>query len=146
MRLILPFFLKGIMSLEDARLACEAGAMAIVVSNHGGRVLDHLPGTAVVLPKIAEFVHEHFPQVEVLVDGGIRSGSDIFKMLALGAKAVLVGRPTVIAAVAFQRFGVYDLFTKYIDELKKILKVMGLSSVNKIKKDHIITLYHAKDF
>ena len=115
----LPFFLKGIMSLEDARLACEAGAKAVIVSNHGGRVLDHLPATSVVLPEIADFVHDHFPTVEVLVDGGIRSGGDIFKMLALGAKAVLVGRPVAIAAVAYQRFGVYDLLNKYIDELRK---------------------------
>lgn len=90
-----PVFLKGIMTPEDAIIAAGAGAAAIVVSNHGGRALDHTPGTAEVLPEIAAAVRG---KISVLVDGGIRSGIDVLKMLALGARAVLIGRPLAIAA------------------------------------------------
>ena len=133
----LPFFLKGIMRTEDAELACRAGASAIIVSNHGGRILDSMPATATVLTEISEFIKKKFPHVEVLVDGGIRSGADIFKMLALGAKAVLVGRPLVIAAVAYQRIGVYHVLKSYIDELKKIMQVMSLSALDEIGREYI---------
>ena len=134
----LPFFLKGIMRIEDAELACQAGASAIIVSNHGGRVLDSMPGTASVLPEIAKFVGKEFPHVEVLVDGGIRSGTDIFKMLSLGAKAVLIGRPLVIFTVAAQRIGAYYLLQNYIQEFKKVLLTLGLSSIEQIDREHIL--------
>ncbi len=133
----LPFFLKGIMSISDAEIACEAGAGAIIISNHGGRVFDGMPATAEVLPRVADFVKKKYPAVDILVDGGIRSGSDLFKMIALGAKAVLIGRPIVIATVAYARFGVYDLLRKYIDEFRVVLKVMGLSSLNEVQRSHI---------
>lgn len=97
------FMIKGVMTEDEARLAADAGVDAIVVSNHGGRVLDHTPGTAEVLPKIAEAVHG---RVDVLVDGGVRDGADILKMLALGARAVLIGRPFAISAVGCLREGV----------------------------------------
>jgi isopentenyl diphosphate isomerase/L-lactate dehydrogenase-like FMN-dependent dehydrogenase len=92
----LPFVVKGIMCVEDAIAATEAGAQAIVVSNHGGRVLDCTPGTATVLPAIAQAVGA---QTTVLVDGGVRTGTDVLKMLALGAKGVLIGRDIIRAAV-----------------------------------------------
>ncbi|NHJ86358.1 MAG: alpha-hydroxy-acid oxidizing protein, partial [Asgard group archaeon] len=92
----LPFIVKGIMCSEDARDAIYAGAKAIVVSNHGGRVLDHSPGTADVLPDI---VTECKGKTTILVDGGIRTGYDVLKMLALGAEAVLIGRDIIRAAV-----------------------------------------------
>lgn len=85
-----PFILKGIMTPGDALAAHRAGAAAIVVSNHGGRVLDHARGTAEALPAIAR---ELKGKLAMLVDGGIRDGVDIFKMLALGADGVLIGRP-----------------------------------------------------
>ena len=88
-----PFVIKGIMTAEGARKAVEAGAAGIVVSNHGGRVLDYTPATAWVLPEIAEAVKG---KATVLVDGGIRTGLDIFKALALGADGVLIGRPFVM--------------------------------------------------
>ena len=134
----LPFFLKGIMGVRDAELACQAGASAVIVSNHGGRILDSMPATAAVLAEISGFVKKEFPNVEVLADGGIRSGADIFKMLALGAKAVLVGRPVVISTVAYQRMGAHYLLESYINEFKKILQVMGLSTLNQISHAHIL--------
>ena len=87
-----PFILKGIMTVKGAEKALEAGAAGIVVSNHGGRVLDQCPATAEVLPAIVDAVGG---KMKVFVDGGIRSGMDVFKALALGADAVLIARPFV---------------------------------------------------
>lgn len=106
-----PFILKGIMTADQARLAVDAGAQGIVVSNHGGRVLDHAPGAAEVLPEIAAAVRG---QITILADGGIRTGVDVLKMIALGADAVMVGRPFSVAAVG----GLADGVGAYIDQLK----------------------------
>src|SRR5947199_9507050 len=84
-----PFMLKGVMRLDDAQRAVDAGASAISVSNHGGNNLDGTPASIRALPAVAEAVGE---QVEVLLDGGVRRGSDVVKALALGARAVMVGR------------------------------------------------------
>lgn len=92
----MKFLLKGIMTVEDAIAAERAGCDGIVVSNHGGRVLDHTPGTIEVLPAIAEQVKG---RMAVLMDGGIRDGFDVLKALAFGADAVLIGRPFCLAAV-----------------------------------------------
>lgn len=105
------FILKGIMCPDEALRAAEVGVDAIVVSNHGGRVLDHTPGTAQVLPAIADAVKG---RLSIIVDGGVRDGADVFKMLALGADAVMIGRPFSIAAVG----GLEDGVTAYIDSLK----------------------------
>lgn len=92
----LPVIFKGIMTVEDADAVMGSGAAALVVSNHGGRVLDHTPGTAEVLPEIVDHVDGNMP---VFVDGAVRSGWDALKMLALGADGVLIGRDLVRAAV-----------------------------------------------
>lgn len=110
-----PFILKGIMTPDQAQLAVDVGAAAIVVSNHGGRVLDHVPGAAEVLPDIADAVRG---QIAILADGGIRSGVDILKMLALGADAVLIGRPFSIATMG----GLAEGVAAYINELKNELQ------------------------
>ncbi len=110
----LKMILKGIMTPDDAMRALESGASAIVVSNHGGRVLDHCPGTAEVLPAIAKAVDGRMP---VLVDGGVRSGGDVLKMLALGADAVLIGRPLAWAAIGGGKEGV----VKYLEQIKSEL-------------------------
>jgi 4-hydroxymandelate oxidase len=86
----LPVFLKGVMTGEDARQAVEAGVAGVMVSNHGGRNLDTLPATIDALPEVVEQVEGRVP---VLVDGGIRRGTDIVKAIALGADAVMIGRP-----------------------------------------------------
>ena len=122
----LPFVLKGIMSPEDASLAIEAGVDAIVISNHGGRILDDMPGTARVLPGIAREVGGRIP---VLVDGGIRSGMDVFKMLALGADAVLIGRPIAIAAVGGEIPAIKFLLNKFKAELKKSMNLCGIENL-----------------
>jgi isopentenyl diphosphate isomerase/L-lactate dehydrogenase-like FMN-dependent dehydrogenase len=108
------FIVKGIMCVDDAKAAVDAGAAAIVVSNHGGRVLDQTPGTAHVLFDIAEAVGK---DITILVDGGIRSGSDVLKMLALGADAVMIGRPFSIATVG----GLEEGAGKYIQQLQSEL-------------------------
>ncbi|HSL41265.1 MAG TPA: alpha-hydroxy-acid oxidizing protein [Desulforhopalus sp.] len=102
--------IKGIMTPDEAELAVAAGADAIVVSNHGGRVLDHTPATCEVLPSIAAKVKG---KVAILADGGIRTGGDVLKMLALGADAVMIGRPFSVAAVGGGKAGV----EAYIDSL-----------------------------
>ncbi len=123
----LPFILKGIMTVDEAILAVEAGVDAIVVSNHGGRVLDQTPGTADVLEDIAKAVKG---KVKILVDGGVRSGVDVLKMLALGADGALIGRPFVTASFGGKVEGVKT----YIEELKSDLKSsMVLTGCKNIK-------------
>ena len=125
----IPFILKGIMNVESALAAIEAGADAIVVSNHGGRVMDHMPGTAEVLPEITNAVGG---RIKVLVDGGIREGTDILKMLALGADAVMIGRPVCIAAFGAGQEGVSFYLREKMNELKKAMILTGCSSIGHI--------------
>lgn len=130
----LPFILKGIMTPDEAELAVEAGVAAIVVSNHGGRVLDQTPGVADVLPEIAERVKG---KVKILADGGVRNGVDVLKMLALGADAVLIGRPFVTASFGGQREGVKTYIESLKGELKSAMVLTGCKSINDID-DRII--------
>lgn len=111
----LPFILKGIMTPDEAEMAVEAGVYGIVVSNHGGRVQDWTPGTADVLEDIAKVVNK---RIKVFVDGGIRTGVDVLKMIALGADACLIGRPFVTASFGGETEGV----ELYIDRLKSELE------------------------
>jgi 4-hydroxymandelate oxidase len=127
----LPFILKGVMTPEEADLALAAGAAAIVVSNHGGRVLDHTPGTAEVLPAIAARVKGG---VLILADGGVRSGSDVLKLLALGADAVLVGRPLVIGVMGGGREGVAFLLNKLKSELIQAMLLTGAANVKTVSR------------
>jgi 4-hydroxymandelate oxidase len=125
----LPLILKGIMCVEDALAAREAGAAAIVVSNHGGRVLDHVPGSAEVLPQIAQAVRS---DIVVLADGGVRSGADVLKMLALGAHAVLVGRPLATGAIGAGADGVQLTLEQMCNELKVAMIYTGCAKVCEI--------------
>ena len=122
----LKFILKGVMTPAEAHLAVEVGADAIVVSNHGGRVLDGTPGTAEVLPAVAAAVRGRIP---VLADGGVRSGGDVLKMLALGADAVLVGRPFAIAAMGGGAEGVRACAEKLREELAAAMVLTGTPTV-----------------
>jgi 4-hydroxymandelate oxidase len=125
----LPILLKGILSKADARQAVACGVQGIVVSNHGGRQLDCAPASIDVLPEIANAVQG---QVEILIDGGVRRGSDVVKALALGAKAVLVGRPYVWALAVEGQRGVERVLTMLRDELDLALALTGCSCVAKI--------------
>ena len=127
----IPFYLKGIMTVKGAKKALEAGAAGIIVSNHGGRVLDHTPATASVLPAIADAVGD---KMEVLVDGGIRTGHDIFKSLALGAKAVLIGRPFVVAAYGGQEAGIAAYVRKLQSELADCMAMTGCATLADIDR------------
>jgi len=120
------FILKGVMTVDDAKLAMDAGADAIVVSNHGGRVLDQAQGTAQVLPEIAAYVSG---RMSVLVDGGVRSGGDVLKMLALGADAVLIGRPFSIAVMGGLREGAAKYIQQLRGELTSAMVLTGCASV-----------------
>lgn len=126
----LPFILKGIMTTDEAELAVEAGVAAIVISNHGGRVLDQTPGVADVLPRIAGKVKG---KVTILADGGVRSGVDVLKMLALGADAVLIGRPFVPASFGGQSEGVKAYVDSIAADLKSAMILTGCNSISEIR-------------
>lgn len=129
-----PFIVKGVMTVKGALKAKEAGAAAIVVSNHGGRVLDQCPATAEVLPEIAEAVGG---SMTVLVDGGLRSGTDIFKALALGADGVLICRPFVTAVYGGAGEGVKELIGRLGAELKDTMAMCGAHSLAEITADMV---------
>ena len=129
-----PFILKGIMTVAGAKKALEAGASGIVVSNHGGRVLDQCPATAEVLPAIADAVGG---QMTILVDGGIRTGMDVFKALALGADAVLIGRPFVNMVYGGGAEGVQVYVDKLKAELADTMAMCGAHCLADIKRSMI---------
>lgn len=126
-----PFILKGIMTVKGAEKALEAGAAGIIVSNHGGRVLDQCPATAEVLPAIVDAVGG---KMKVFVDGGIRSGTDVFKALALGADAVLIARPFVTAVYGGAQEGVQAYVDKLQAELADTMAMCGAHSLADIDR------------
>jgi 4-hydroxymandelate oxidase len=127
----MPLVLKGIVRGDDARRGVEAGAAAIVVSNHGGRQLDGAPATIDVLPEVVEAVEG---RVDVLVDGGIRRGSDIMKALGLGAKAVLVGRPYLWGLAVDGEAGVRRVMELLRDDLALTMALCGCPSMADIDR------------
>ena len=128
----MPFIVKGIMTVKGAVKAMEAGASGIIVSNHGGRVLDQTPATAEVLEQIALAVGG---KMKIFVDGGIRSGVDIFKALALGADAVVVARPYVTAVYGGGAEGVGVYTEKLGGELADTMAMCGVASLEEISRD-----------
>lgn len=129
-----PFIVKGVMTKKGALKAKQAGASAIVVSNHGGRVLDQCPSTAEVLEEIADEVKG---SMKILVDGGIRSGTDVFKALALGADGVLICRPFVLALYGGGKEGIECYIDKIGSELKDAMNMCGAHTLKEITKDMI---------
>ena len=127
-----PFIIKGIMTVKGAEKALEAGAAGIVVSNHGGRVQDGVPATADVLYPIAQAVKG---QMKILVDGGIRTGVDVCKALALGADAVIMARPYVTAVYGGEKEGVRVLTQKLQSELADTMAMCGVHSLAEITED-----------
>lgn len=128
----LPFIIKGIMTVSEAEIAIEVGAAGIVVSNHGGRVLDHTPGTAEILPEIAAVVDG---RITVIIDGGVRTGVDVLKMIALGADAVMIGRPLIIAGYGGGSEGVALALSKMTDELQRAMILTGCATLEDINMD-----------
>lgn len=129
-----PFIIKGIMTRRAALKAKDAGAAAIVVSNHGGRVLDQCPATAEVLEDIVEAVGG---RMKILVDGGLRSGVDVFKALAMGADGVLLGRPFVTAVYGGAAEGVQCYIDKIGGELEDTMRMCGANTISDITRDMI---------
>lgn len=125
----LPFILKGIMTVEEAVEAVNCGAAGLVVSNHGGRVLDSTPGTSEVLPEIVSAVKG---AIKIFVDGGIRTGEDVLKMLALGAEAVLIGRPVAIAAIGGGADGVSLQLSTLESDLRRAMLLTGCKSLETV--------------
>ena len=122
------------MTVAGAKKALEAGASAIVVSNHGGRVQDHCPATAEVLPAIAQAVGS---KMTILVDGGIRTGIDVFKALALGAHGVLIGRNFVNMIYGGGAEGVQVYVDKLKAELEDTMAMCGAHSLSEITSDMV---------
>ena len=129
-----PFIIKGIMTRRGALKAKDAGAAAIVVSNHGGRVLDQCPATAEMLEDIVEAVGG---RMKILVDGGLRSGVDVFKALAMGADGVLLGRPFVTAVYGGAAEGVQCYIDKIGGELEDTMRMCGANTISDISRDMI---------
>ena len=130
----LPVLIKGIQTAADATLAADIGVAGIVVSNHGGRQLDTVAPTARMLPRIVDAVGE---RTEVLVDGGIRRGSDIATALALGARAVLVGRPALYGLAVDGAAGVARVVEILRAELRTAMTLLGTPTVADITSEHV---------
>lgn len=131
----IPLIVKGIMSVKGALKAVEAGADAIVVSNHGGRVLDDCQGTMDVLAAIKEAIQD---RATILIDGGFHSGVDVFKALALGADGILIGREAVNAAIANGSEGVSDLLSQMKQELIETMILTGCSNIEEITTECVV--------
>ncbi|MGZ8519525.1 MAG: alpha-hydroxy-acid oxidizing protein [Candidatus Binatia bacterium] len=134
-RVKLPVVVKGIMGAADAKIAVDSGADAVVVSNHGGRILDFNRSALEALPEVVDAVGAKVP---VLLDSGIRSGGDIVKALALGAKAVLIGRPVAWGVGAFGARGVERVFNVLAEEMQRVLVMTGVARVRDVTQEILI--------
>ena len=131
----LPLVVKGVLTAEDARLACEHGAAAIVVSNHGGRQLDGVAATIDALPEVVEAVDG---RLEVLVDGGIRRGIDVVKALALGAHAVLAGRAPLWGLAVGGEAGAAHVLELLRAEIELALQLTGCRTPGEVGRGHVV--------
>ena len=127
----IPVLLKGVLHPEDARLAIDHGAAGVIVSNHGARQLDTVPATIEALPEIIEAIDG---KIEVLIDGGIRRGTDVFKAIALGAKAVGVGRPIIWGLAVDGEQGAKRVLDILRKDFELTMRLCGCASVQEIKK------------
>ncbi|MBA2505115.1 MAG: alpha-hydroxy-acid oxidizing protein [Thermoleophilaceae bacterium] len=130
----LPLLVKGVLTSEDAALACEHGADGVIVSNHGGRQLDGVPATLDALPEVAEAVEG---RIEVLVDGGVRRGTDVVKALALGARAALIGRPVLWGLAARGEEGVTGVLELMREEIALALRLVGAPAPQAVAREHV---------
>jgi len=129
--------LKGILDVDDARQAVKTGASAIVVSNHGGRQLDGAPSAISMLPRIADAVGS---DIEILFDSGIRSGQDVFRALALGARAVLIGRPVLWGLSSAGQHGAEETILALLEEMASTMALAGMRSVAEVSRDRMISV------
>lgn len=129
-----PFIVKGVMTVHAALVAKQAGASAIVVSNHGGRVMDDCLSTIEVVSRIRQAVGN---DMVILLDGGIRSGMDVFKAIALGADAVLVGRPFALSVVKGGTDGLVQTIEKYRDQLMQTMRMTGCHTLSDITEEKV---------
>lgn len=127
----LPFIVKGILSVDEAKLCVEAGVDTIVVSNHGGRVLNETLAPCEVIEDIVKAVGD---KINVLVDGSVREGVDILKYMALGAKGVLVGRPLTWGSIGGRQEGVKTIFENLKGQLTQAMILTGVKDINRIDK------------
>ena len=130
-----PLIIKGILTPKAALKALEGGAEGIVVSNHGGRVLDDTISTIEALPDIVKVVNK---QAKIFIDGGFRSGNDVFKALALGADGVLIGRPLALEAITEGSSGVTDYLMRLKQELKETMLMSGANNLSEITSDKVM--------
>ena len=130
----LPVLLKGVLTSDDAALAVEHGAAGVIVSNHGGRQLDGVPATLDALEEVADAVAG---RIEVLFDGGIRRGSDAVKALALGANAVLIGRPAIWGLAADGEAGVRHVLSLLREEIELALALLGCTRPEDVSRAHV---------
>jgi isopentenyl diphosphate isomerase/L-lactate dehydrogenase-like FMN-dependent dehydrogenase len=131
-----PVIVKGLVTAEDARLACEHGAAGVVVSNHGGRQLDGAPASLEALPEVVEAVDG---RAEVYLDGGVRRGTDVVTALAIGAQAVFVGRPVMYGLAFGGAKGVQQVLEILRDETENALALLGCRSPSDVTRAHVST-------
>jgi isopentenyl diphosphate isomerase/L-lactate dehydrogenase-like FMN-dependent dehydrogenase len=131
----LPLLVKGIQTGEDADLACRHGAAGIVVSNHGGRQLDGVAASLEMLPEVVEAVAG---RLEVLVDGGVRRGTDVLKALALGARAVLVGRPALWGLAVDGERGAHRVLELLHEEIELAMALLGVTAPEQVTREHVM--------
>ncbi len=127
--------MKGVLDPDDARMAVDVGVDGIVVSNHGGRQLDSVPSTVRALPGVVEAVGD---QTEVLVDGGVRTGIDVVKMLSLGARACLVGRAWAWAVAGRGQEGVAHVLERFASDIDVALGLTGTNHVRDLGPDVLV--------
>jgi len=130
----MPIILKGILRADDAQFALNHNVNGIVISNHGGRQLDTTPTSISALPRIVDVVGK---DLDILIDGGIRRGEDVFKALALGAKAVLVGRPIIWGLASEGRVGVHKVLSSILHELYLTMQLCGCKKITEITRDFV---------
>ncbi|MFS8019888.1 putative (S)-2-hydroxy-acid oxidase [Helianthus anomalus] len=136
----MPILVKGVITAEDTRLAIQAGAAGIIVSNHGARQLDYVPATISALEEVVKAAQGRVP---VFLDGGVRRGTDVFKALALGASGIFIGRPVVFSLAAEGEAGVRNVLKMLRDEFELTMALSGCTSLREITRDHIVTEWDA---
>ncbi|CAA7029908.1 unnamed protein product [Microthlaspi erraticum] len=131
----MPILVKGVLTGEDARIAIQAGAAGIIVSNHGARQLDYVPATISALEEVVKATQGRVP---VFLDGGVRRGTDVFKALALGASGIFIGRPVVFSLAAEGELGVRKVLQMLRDEFELTMALSGCRSLSEITRNHIV--------